>query len=81
MDVVVATPTRIHSRHAHHQTRHLMYGFAIAIGIVVGIIAGGTITTLMWVILPTYIGSVGTALLSIIGGGAVLAGLLWRWAR
>lgn len=81
MEVVVAAPTRIPTRHAHHQTRHLLYGFAITLGVVIGIIAGGTITTLTWVVLPPIIGSVGTALLSIIVGSAVLAGLLWKWAR
>ncbi|WP_280505784.1 hypothetical protein [Nocardia farcinica] len=86
---MTAAPTRIPARHADHPTRPdgrpvwqtfaLIAVFIITIPIGVGI--GALVFTAIWATLPQLIGSAVTALLSIIVGGAILAGLLWKWSR
>lgn len=85
MEVVTATPTRHTEYPTRHSSRPIWQTFTliavIVITIPIGVAIGAILFTAIWATLPQLIGSIGTALLSIIGGGALLAGLLWRWTR
>lgn len=85
MEVVTATPTRHTEYPTRHSSRPIWQTFTLIAVIVIttpiGVGVGALLFVAIWATLPQLIGSVGTALLSIIVGGTILAGLLRKWAR